>query len=166
MLFLNLQTTSNTHGASPRRGLLCNEYPWDSKEKKGNRLRSPFRLCDAAFIGIKKLNKYVFFGVSFFSSSFAVKQSLCQVSSAAAAVEKLLLLLLLLSFPRVRVWTLEWTARLSGAEHDPRVCTAHGIRSNTNSRHSLCLKDMMRMRSGLHAGPLGGICRPEEEEEE
>lgn len=66
VLFLNLQTTSNTHGASPRRGLLCNEYPWDSKEKKGNRLRSPFRLCDAAFIGIKKLNKYVFFGCLFF----------------------------------------------------------------------------------------------------
>jgi len=38
----------HTHGASPRRGLLCSEYPLDSKGKKGNRLRSPFRPGDAA----------------------------------------------------------------------------------------------------------------------
>lgn len=37
-----------THGASTRRGLLCSEYPWDSKGKKGSRLRSPFRLCGVA----------------------------------------------------------------------------------------------------------------------
>lgn len=43
-----------THGASSKRGLLCSEYPWDSKGKKGNRLRSPFRLCGAALTWYKK----------------------------------------------------------------------------------------------------------------
>lgn len=37
--------------------------------------------------------------------------------------------------------------RLSGAEHDPRVCRAHGTRQHRlrkKAGHSLCLKDIMR----------------------
>lgn len=46
-----------THGAWRRRGLPCNEYPWDSRAKKGNRLRSPFRLDGAAAVKEEKMFK-------------------------------------------------------------------------------------------------------------
>lgn len=46
----------STYGASLRTGLLCSEYPSDSKGKTGNQWKSPFRLCNADKNGKKRKN--------------------------------------------------------------------------------------------------------------
>lgn len=53
LLFSNKYIFS-TYGAWLKRGLLCSEYPLDSKGGKGSRLKSPCRLCYAALKRIKK----------------------------------------------------------------------------------------------------------------
>lgn len=45
-----------TYGAWRRRGLLCSEYPLDSKEKTGNQLKSPSR-CPSVDQNIDKKRK-------------------------------------------------------------------------------------------------------------
>ena len=43
-----------TYSASQRRGLLCSEYPLDSKERTDNQLNSPFRLSNVDKSATKK----------------------------------------------------------------------------------------------------------------
>ena len=44
----------STYSASQRRGLLCSEYPLDSKERTDNQLNSPFRLSNEDKSATKK----------------------------------------------------------------------------------------------------------------
>ena len=46
----------STYSASQRRGLLCSEYPLDSKERTDNQLNSPFRLSNEDKSATKKNN--------------------------------------------------------------------------------------------------------------